>query len=237
MTIELPTLERVGPMFTPEMAAVLNRNLQRLVSAITALRDRLDPLVQPIDHRAEIDAFSAMGYTPNPGDEIESGEPVRIVGHTTSGMAIVMRADSLSSSTMGADGCASVASSGTFDAPFLVVRRGVIRGMDTSGWAAGAKLYVANGGGLTSTPPAAHIQAVAVVGVVDAFDGTIYVLTPNAAGGIAPGASFSTDTGWAAPTHSAPAKNGVSDVTTYNQLLAIVAAMQEAFMAGKIPSP
>lgn len=44
------------------------------------------------------------------------------------------------------------------------------------------------------------------------------------------------DAGWGTPT-LAGAKNGVTSTTTHNQLLAIVAGLQEAFMAGKIPAP
>lgn len=49
------------------------------------------------------------------------------------------------------------------------------------------------------------------------------------------GLTITADSGWGSPSGVVPARNGVTATTTHNQLLAIVAAMQEAFLASKIP--
>jgi hypothetical protein len=157
----------------------------------------VDPVTLPVAVLQVPVAFRAIPSTGTTA--IAKGDPLRVVSAQDDGLPIVERADADTDATMGTIGLAEGAAEATFDAPIRVVQQGLIRFLDTSAWSAGTKLYVGIGGGLTSPAPTYRAQHVATVILQDAFDGAVYVVGPNEAGGVATGPAALLYMGAASP--------------------------------------
>ena len=127
------------------------------------------------------------------GGELTKGTPIRVtgaVGDTTT--LQIAAADAASSATMPAVGILDATLAVNAEGHAVIV--GEVTGLNTGSFTAGQTLYVASGGGLTTTRPASNAQAVAIVGRVQSETGTIAVTldavspTPSDIGAAAAGA-------------------------------------------------
>lgn len=110
------------------------------------------------------------------GEALTKGDPVYISGsHGTAPniVPIVMRADASNAAKMPAIGIvdADIANNANGHA----VITGVISDINTNAYAVNTVLYVASGGGFTSTPPAANSQPVAIVERSNTNNGAVIV--------------------------------------------------------------
>lgn len=115
--------------------------------------------------------FTARNVT---GNTITKGTPVYAVGGG-SGLLSIALSDASIGATQYYIGLADENIAASSDGE--VRTSGALVGIDTSAWAAGTNLYIAVGGGLTSTSPTGqnYRQIVATVLVQDASDGAIFV--------------------------------------------------------------
>jgi hypothetical protein len=110
------------------------------------------------------------------GENLAKGDPVYVSGFHGSGstlIPIVSRADAANPAKMPAIGIMDAALASNANGHMVIV--GAITEFNTSAYAVNAELYVANGGGLTATPPAASSQAVGRVERVNANNGAFIV--------------------------------------------------------------
>lgn len=217
--LDLPLFrpERLGPAYTPETAGALNRMMQAVQQVVRAVRNRFDTL------EGTANRFRAMIAH---ATSIPHGAAVHIIGGDESAVALVARAQASQLSSMPADGLADGGASGTQDGIFEVVRFGVLRGLDTSGWAVGTTLYVGTDGLLTSTQPLRLVQHIATVIVSRSTDGMVWVECPGGSENglvsyVPPGVvAFMA---WAyGGSHWLPADGGAISRTTYAGLFAAI---------------
>jgi hypothetical protein len=112
------------------------------------------------------------------GVSIAKGTPVYISGYSTK--PTIAKCDSDDITTFPVAGITQSAISNGSDG--VITISGVFEGINTSAFAAGDVLYVANGGGLTDTIPAGGSGAVAVVAKSNASTGIIIVGQPKGNG-------------------------------------------------------
>jgi hypothetical protein len=118
------------------------------------------------------------------GGELAKGTPIRVtgaVGDTTT--LQIAAADAASSATMPAVGILDTTLAVNAEGHAVIV--GEVTGLNTGSFTSGQTLYVASGGGLTTTRPASNAQAVAIVGRVQSETGTIAVTLDAVLGGAA----------------------------------------------------
>ena len=109
------------------------------------------------------------------GASLSALTPYRITGAVgDTDRVVIAAADAGSSATMPASGLLIEALANNADGHGAVA--GVVTGVNTAAYQPGTVLYVAAGGGLTATPPAANVQAIAVVGRQHANTGTLSML-------------------------------------------------------------
>lgn len=95
------------------------------------------------------------------GENLAKGDPVYVSGSHGSGstlIAIVSKADASNAAKMPAVGVMDAAVAANANGHMVIT--GTITEFNTAAYAVNAELYVANGGGLTATPPAASSQPV-----------------------------------------------------------------------------
>ena len=110
------------------------------------------------------------------GENLAKGDPVYVSGSHGSGstlIPIVSKADAANPAKMPAIGIVDTALANNANGHMVIV--GAITEFDTSDYPVNAELYVANGGGLTATPPAASSQAVGRVERSNANNGAFVV--------------------------------------------------------------
>ena len=108
------------------------------------------------------------------GAPIAELAPYHVIGNQGDTATVqIVAADASDPQKMPASGIAPLALAQNADGHGAVV--GIITGVDTAAFASGTELYVAAGGGLTSTKPSTTVQAVAVVGRSHATTGSLTV--------------------------------------------------------------
>lgn len=110
------------------------------------------------------------------GENLAKGDPVYISGSHGTGanlIAIVSKADASNASKMPAVGVMDAAVSNNANGHMVIT--GTISDIDTNAYAVNSVLYVASGGGWTSTPPAANSQPVAIVERSNTNNGAVIV--------------------------------------------------------------
>ena len=96
------------------------------------------------------------------GEDLAKGDPVYVSGfHSGTGRPIVNKADASNAAKMPAIGVMDAAVSNNNNGHMVIT--GTIEDLNTNAYAVNTVLYVASGGGWTSTPPAANSQAVGIV--------------------------------------------------------------------------
>lgn len=107
----------------------------------------------------------------NTGAQIPKGSPIRYGGSVVGGVPTVAYADASSFSTANCQGMAMHdIPNGTVG---YVATFGVIYDVDTTAYPTGSVVYVAEGGGLTTTPPS--IEALAGYVITSAVDGQLFM--------------------------------------------------------------
>lgn len=114
----------------------------------------------------------------NSGTSIVKGDPVYITGFSTK--TTVAKCDSDNLNTFPVLGLAQSNIANGTDG--VVVVSGIFSDINTNAYAVGDVLYVANGGGLTSTIPSAGSGAVAVVAKSNSSSGILIVGQPKGNG-------------------------------------------------------
>jgi hypothetical protein len=110
------------------------------------------------------------------GETLAKGDPVYISGSHGSGsnlIPIVSKADASNAAKMPAVGIMDAALANNANGHMVII--GTITQLNTNAYAVNSVLYVATGGGFTSTPPAANSQAVAIVERSNTNNGAIIV--------------------------------------------------------------
>lgn len=110
------------------------------------------------------------------GENLAKGDPVYISGSHGTGaslIAIVSKADASNAAKMPAVGVMDAAVSNNANGHMVIT--GTISDIDTNAYAVNSVLYVASGGGWTSTPPAANSQPVAIVERSNTNNGAVIV--------------------------------------------------------------
>lgn len=110
------------------------------------------------------------------GENLAKGDPVYISGSHGTGanlIAIVSKADASNASKMPAVGVMDAAVSNNANGHMVIT--GTISDIDTNAYAINSVLYVASGGGFTSTPPASNSQPVAIVERSNTNNGAVIV--------------------------------------------------------------
>jgi hypothetical protein len=110
------------------------------------------------------------------GEALTKGDPVYVSGSHGSGstlIAIVSKADASNAAKMPAVGIMDAAVLANANGHMVIV--GTITELNTDAYTVNAELYVASGGGMTSTPPSARAQPVARVERVNANNGAVIV--------------------------------------------------------------
>jgi hypothetical protein len=140
---------------------------------IQSLAERLEDVLSNVGV-----PFISLEVRNTTGSTIAKGTPVYISGYSTK--PLIGKCDSDNLSTFPIVGITqSQISTGTDG---VIIVSGVFEGIDTSSYAAGNILYVANGGGLTNTIPTGGSGAVAVVAKSNASTGIIIVGQPKGNG-------------------------------------------------------
>jgi len=110
------------------------------------------------------------------GENLAKGDPVYISGSHGSGanlIPIVSKADASNAAKMPAVGIMDAALANNANGHMVIT--GTITELNTNAYAVNSVLYVATGGGFTSTPPAANSQAVAIVERSNTNNGAVIV--------------------------------------------------------------
>jgi hypothetical protein len=110
------------------------------------------------------------------GETLAKGDPVYISGSHGSGeslIPIVSKADASNAAKMPAVGIMDAALANNANGHMVII--GTITQLNTNAYSVNSVLYVASGGGFTSTPPAANSQAVAIVERSNANNGAVIV--------------------------------------------------------------
>lgn len=110
------------------------------------------------------------------GENLAKGDPVYISGSHGTGanlIAIVSKADASNAAKMPAVGVMDAAVSNNANGHMVIT--GTISDIDTNAYAVNSVLYVASGGGWTSTPPASNSQPVAIVERSNTNNGAVIV--------------------------------------------------------------
>lgn len=108
------------------------------------------------------------------GENLAKGDPVYVSGfHAGSGYAIVSKADASNAAKMPAVGVMDAAVSNNANGHMVIT--GTISDINTNAYAVNSVLYVASGGGWTSTPPASNSQPVAIVERSNTNNGAVIV--------------------------------------------------------------
>jgi len=110
------------------------------------------------------------------GETLAKGDPVYISGSHGSGanlIPIVSKADASNAAKMPAVGIMDAALANNANGHMVIT--GTITQLNTNAYAVNSVLYVATGGGFTSTPPAANSQAVAIVERSNTNNGAVIV--------------------------------------------------------------
>jgi hypothetical protein len=137
---------------------------------IQSLAERLEDILSNVGV-----PFISLEVRNATGSTIAKGTPVYISGYSTK--PTVAKCDSDDLNTFPVVGITQSAISNATDG--VIIISGVFQGLDTSSYTAGDILYVANGGGLTTSPVSG---AVAVVATSNASTGTIIVGQPKGNG-------------------------------------------------------
>jgi len=110
------------------------------------------------------------------GENLAKGDPVYVSGSHGTGanlIAVVSKADASNAAKMPAVGVMDAAVSNNANGHMVIT--GTISDLDTNAYAVNTVLYVALGGGWTSTPPAANSQPVAIVERSNTNNGAVIV--------------------------------------------------------------
>jgi hypothetical protein len=110
------------------------------------------------------------------GENLAKGDPVYVSSSHGSGstlIPIVSKADASNAAKMPAVGIMDAAVANNANGHMVIT--GTITELDTDGLTVNAELYVAEGGGMTATPPTARAQPVARVERVNANNGAVIV--------------------------------------------------------------
>jgi hypothetical protein len=110
------------------------------------------------------------------GENLAKGDPVYVSGSHGTGanlIAVVSKADASNAAKMPAVGVMDAAVSNNANGHMVIT--GTISDLDTNAYAVNTVLYVASGGGWTSTPPAANSQPVAIVERSNTNNGAVIV--------------------------------------------------------------
>lgn len=113
------------------------------------------------------------------GASISKGDPVYISGFSTK--PTVAKADTATIGTFPVVGLAQSNIGNSSDG--VIVLSGVFTDINTASYTAGDVLYVASGGGLTTTKPASNVVTVGVVAKSNATTGVILVTSPRSRAG------------------------------------------------------
>jgi hypothetical protein len=109
------------------------------------------------------------------GASITKGDPVYITGYTTK--PTIAKSDTATVGTMKVVGLAQSNIGNGTDG--VIVLSGVFSNINTASYTAGDILYVASGGGLTTTAPSSNLLAVGIVAKSNSTSGVIIVTSPR----------------------------------------------------------
>jgi hypothetical protein len=138
-------------------------DLQSLAEAIEAVL----PTIGAPYHTLEVRNVSGVSIT--------KGDPVYISGYSTK--PTIAKANA---STIGTFPVVGLAQSNIGNATDgVIVISGVFSNINTNSYTAGDVLYVASGGGLTTTKPTSNVVTVGIVSKSDATSGIIIVTSPR----------------------------------------------------------
>lgn len=140
---------------------------------IQSLAERIEDVISNVGL-----PFISLEVRNTTGATIAKGTPVYISGYSTK--PLIAKCDSDDLATFPMIGITQAAISTGTDGVIIV--SGVFENINTSSYAAGEILYVANGGGLTDTIPTGGSGAVAVVAKSNASTGIIVVGQPKGNG-------------------------------------------------------
>jgi hypothetical protein len=140
---------------------------------IQSLAERIEDVISNVGL-----PFISLEVRNTTGSTIAKGTPVYISGYSTK--PLIAKCDSDDLATFPMIGITQAAISTATDGVIIV--SGVFENINTSSYAAGEILYVANGGGLTDTIPTGGSGAVAVVAKSNASTGIIVVGQPKGNG-------------------------------------------------------
>jgi len=110
------------------------------------------------------------------GENLAKGDPVYVSGSHGTGanlIAVVSKADASNAAKMPAVGVMDAAVSNNANGHMVIT--GTISDIDTNAYAVNSVLYVASGGGFTTTPPVANSQPVAIVERSNTNNGAVIV--------------------------------------------------------------
>jgi hypothetical protein len=140
---------------------------------IQSLAERIEDVISNVGL-----PFISLEVRNTTGATIAKGTPVYISGYSTK--PLIAKCDSDDLATFPMIGITQAAISTGTDGVIIV--SGVFENINTSSYAAGEILYVANGGGLTDTIPTGGSGAVAVVAKSNASTGIVVVGQPKGNG-------------------------------------------------------
>lgn len=140
---------------------------------IQSLAERIEDVISNVGL-----PFISLEVRNTTGATIAKGTPVYISGYSTK--PLIAKCDSDDLATFPMIGITQAAISTGTDG--IIIVSGVFENINTSSYAAGEILYVANGGGLTDTIPTGGSGAVAVVAKSNASTGIIVVGQPKGNG-------------------------------------------------------
>jgi hypothetical protein len=109
------------------------------------------------------------------GVSIVKGDPVYVSGFSTK--PTIAKADASTIGTFPVVGLAQSNIGNNSDG--VIVISGIFNNINTNSYTAGNVLYVASGGGLTTTKPASNVVTVGIVAKADSTIGTIIVTSPR----------------------------------------------------------
>ena len=138
-------------------------DIQSLAEAIDAVL----PTIGAPYHTLEVRNVSGVSIT--------KGDPVYISGYSTK--PTIAKANASTIGTFPVVGLAQSNIGNSSDG--VIVISGVFSNINTNSYTAGDVLYVASGGGLTTTKPTSNVVTVGIVSKSDATSGIIIVTSPR----------------------------------------------------------
>jgi hypothetical protein len=141
----------------------VHEDIQSLAEAVEAI---LPTLGLPY-HTLEVRNVSGVSIT--------KGDPVYISGYSTK--PTIAKADTATIGTFPVVGLAQSNIGNSSDG--VIVVSGIFTNINTNSYTAGNVLYVASGGGLTTTKPASNVVTVGIVAKSNSTTGVIIVTSPR----------------------------------------------------------